>query len=251
MKSITTPSGIEVLVDQARAGELTDRGAKAKAWAESLAIKSASDADAAWTAILVCRQRIDEADALTEPAREKTKAAYDEVLALRKKLQEPYRLANEIMTPKLTAWKEAERKKLDEERAQKQEEARKAEEERRIAEARALEAEGRQAEAEALMDEPVQVPAVPEPEPETKLAGGAVTETWRAELVSMAQLIGHLLSTPDHANALAADKKTREAIEAVFSRMARALRGSLTVPGLRVVREQQLRRTGKRNGGAA
>lgn len=237
---------LAAMIDKGKVDELASRGLKARAWAESVNIASPADAEAVWDAIKVCRSRMDQAKEFTEQARLKTYEAYEAVLEMRNRLIEPFKIADGILTPKLANWKAAEEQRLAEERATAQQAARKAEEERRLAQAQALEAEGRKDEADAVLSAPVEVPAVPAPEAETKLDGASLSTSWGVELVQLQPLVMYLLTErgQDHLRALSEDTKVVEAIEACFGRMARALRGALSVPGLRVIKVQGVRRTG-------
>lgn len=243
--STTTISTLPVEIDGTKVEELTLRGTKARAWAEAIVIASQPQADSAWEATKVCRQRIQEAIELTEPARKKADEAKQAVLAIRNRLVEPYEIANRILTPKIASWQAEQDRRAREEQAHAQEAARKAEEDRRLAEAAALEAEGRQDEAAALIDAPLEVPAVPAPLP-TKLADGALGKTWEAEVHDLKAVVAHLAQMPGLVEALAGDAAFLKALNTSLSRMARALKGALKIPGVRVTEKPVLRRTGGR-----
>lgn len=124
--------------------------------------------------------------------------------------------------------------------------------ERAAAEAARAEAERQQlARAEAAMDSgdlercerilespapPVLVPAVEAPAP-TKLDGVSFTEVWYAEVTDLAQLVRAVADGTAPITAVMADTK-------VLGQLARALKGALNLPGVRVWSEKSVRARG-------
>ncbi len=151
-----------------------------------------------------------------EPMRQKTYAAYQEVLDNTKTYSKPLQEAEKIYKKKIAIYStEQERKRREEERLF-QEEARKREEERRLQ--KAIETGN-----EEILEAPIVVPELKIVE--SKPEGISFIEKWNYEIIDFSKL-------PD-------EYKTTNAVK--LNQVVRALKGNTNIPGIRVFSEKVVR----------
>lgn len=109
-----------------------------------------------------------------------------------------------------------------------QAEARQQEEERRLREAIALEADGEVEEAAALIDAPIETPAIAVAPTTPKVAGISYRETWGAEVVDMGALVAWVAKNPQFSALLTPNMPALNA-------QARSLKGQMQIPGVKAV----------------
>jgi hypothetical protein len=120
------------------------------------------------------------------------------------------------------------------------EEARLREEQRRLEEAAALEREATATgdaemmeEAQALIAAPVEAPVVHLERAMPKVAGIVTREVWKGEVVDVAKLVQAAAANPQWVNLLVPNNTA-------VQQLARALKGAMNVPGIRVYAESQI-----------
>jgi len=162
-------------------------------------------------------------------------AAHKELLASRKEVETPLVEAEALIKAALSAYDIEQAK----ERAEAQERLRRdavaQEEQRRLDEAARLKDEAAATgnldllhDAAALLEQPVEVPAIFVPEP-APIAGIQHRETWRAEVKDLRALIGCVAARPDLTHLLQAN-------QTALNQMARAQRDRLALDGVVAVR---------------
>lgn len=203
-------------------------------------------------------------DALA-PAKSAAHKAHKELTMLEAKLCDPLDTARAIITGKVLAFQQVERRKAEAEAHRLQEEARKVEQARRQAELDALEAARKVAEEEALCaamaadepdqeimlvqaeaanaaaqaeasriaQEPITAPVVRVAPAVAEVKGVANTGRWKAEMIDKLALIRHVAENPQWVHVLTADMT-------VLNGLARSQKEMLQMPGVRAVREEGL-----------
>lgn len=172
------------------------------------------------------------------PLKAKTYTAWKAVCDEEKKADTPLTEAEGVIKAAMVAWDTEQAQLAAAEARRLAEEARQAEETRRVAEAAALEREAVAtgdasllAEAEAIISEPVVAPVVIVPKATPTVAGISYRETWKAEVTDLAQLVRAAATNP---TLIALLQPNTTAING----MARALKGTMRVPGVRVYSER-------------
>jgi hypothetical protein len=152
-------------------------------------------------------------------------ATYEQAEARkRREAEEAARREQERLEAEERARVAAEQRRLEEEA-----------EEQRLAEALAAEQAGDTARAQALIEAPVDVPTVtprpvfvaPPPAPAPAVAGVSFRDQWSAEVVSLIDLVRAVAAGRAPITYVKAD-------EVALNQMARALKGAMNVPGVRV-----------------
>lgn len=167
-------------------------------------------------------------DSIIGPVCDKTRTAWQEANALRKKVDDPLDQAEkQILSPALSAYRiEQERRRREEEERRNAEAKRKAEEEA-LDHAVALESAGAKDAAAAVLDEPILPPPVVMPAA-PKVAGLTEREVWSAEVVDIKALIQAVVDGKVQITAL-------EANMPFLNGLARAQKGEFNVPGVKAV----------------
>lgn len=195
--------------------------------ARALVVATEADAHEAGDFLRRCAGAAKAVESKLAPAVEAAHKAHKSLTALRAELTEPFAAARKIVEPRLVAWQDAERRRREAEAARQAEEAR-----RRIAEeqlaAAAEVAEYDPDAADAILDEPVIAPVVVPVAP--VVAGVSVRETWKAEVVDLAELVRYVAEAPT-ADRLALVAAAQSALDG----LARALKGAASIPGVRFV----------------
>lgn len=165
-----------------------------------------------------------------------THRAWQAAIAAEKKLLDPVAEAERIYKARLTAY-EAEQRRIEAEaRAQAEKEAlafAEAQREREIEEAEAAGADA--AEVAAICAEPLPAVLAELPPPAFQRAAGISTaNNWKGECISIAQLVQAIAAGKANINLVAANGTAINAL-------ARATRGTLTVPGIKFFNEPTVR----------
>lgn len=173
-------------------------------------------------------------------------SAHKAISSLEKKILDPLERAERVCSQKVSAFLQAEQKRQREELERRQREVeekaraeaeakRLKDEEERLALATQLEQQGFKAEAEQVISEPtqpvvVQTPVVlPVPE-QPRVEGLHTRTTYKAEVESLILLVQEVAAGRQPITLLLPNEK-------VLNNMARALKGELRIPGVRVVEQ--------------
>lgn len=167
-----------------------------------------------------------------KPHIERAFAAHRALVAEQRQAEAPLVDAEATIKRKLSAYD------VEQERVRRQEEtrlrelARQEEERRRLEEAAALEREAQatgnvalQAEAEALIEAPIEAPAVLVQTVTPKVEGLSYQERWSAEVTNLPALIAYVASRPEFSHLL-------EPNMPALNGLARNLKGTLSLPGV-------------------
>jgi len=174
----------------------------------------------------------------------KAEAARKAIVMQKERFEAPWNEAKIYVTRQLTAYKEAQDRKREEEEGRLREEAMKAEAERRkkaeeeaAKRAAELEASGAKEEARAIIQEAIEEneapfqPYIPPPEtPKTEISGGNFRVTWSAKVVNLKALC----------LAIGTGKASVNLVEPnipALNKMAIALHENLNIPGVEAVKE--------------
>jgi hypothetical protein len=227
--------------------------------AQAVTVKTAAEFETAGKIVIAIRRVRKTITDTFEPIQKKAHAAWQEVIAQRKKHDEPLEAAEKNLTRIMGTYQaevEAERqrlareeqKRLDEEKriAQKKADEERLEQlridnEARLAHAIALEAEGKAAEANRVLNAPpppppppIQTPA-PAPRmtmPEApKAAGVSFRENWKARVVDFQLLLEAVAAGRQPLTMVEANQKALDGI-------AKALKGEARIPGVEFYSEQ-------------
>jgi len=195
--------------------------------AQSLVVTDATSYTQAMELGKVCSARIKLVEEKLGPAKEKTYAAYKEVLKLMNSFIVPLEAAKKLLSGLAYKWQKAEedrkRKEAEEARRLADEEAaakRKVEEEARLAAAERLSNAGMEEQAEEMLETPivVEVEEVAAPAPKVKVQGASTRENWQGKVVNE-NLIPREYMTPDLVK---------------LNRITKALKGETRIPGWEV-----------------
>ncbi len=171
-----------------------------------------------------------QADEVFDPIIRKAHEAHREAIAQKRKITDPLVQAETALKSKMGAYLEQERQAREEEERQLRAEAERMAAEQREAEIEQAEAAGAsREEISVLAQAPVYVPPVVRPAA-PKVAGLSSREIWRAEVTDLIALVRHVAQNPHLVNLLQPN------MVAVNS-MARAMRGSMNLPGIRPIRD--------------
>ena len=165
----------------------------------------------------------DYCDPVIEAAHKAHKAACDQ----KKALYAPFEAAKKIIDGKQIAWYRAEQARAAEERRKAEEEARKKAEEEALARAQELQDMGMNEAAEEAISQPVVIEKVTVAEP-VRAGGESFRETWKAEVVDLMALV----------KAVAAGTQPLAYLEAnmpVLNKAASMFKGSVQIPGVKIV----------------
>ncbi len=142
-------------------------------------IKTVADYTRAGEILLTIKEIRKKIENTFKPIKQKMDAAKKEVLDQEKAADKPLAEAEAWIKPLIAEYNSDQEKIRQAEEARLREEARKQEEERRLQEALAAEQSGNTEEAEAIISEPVIAPPVVVPKSVPKVAGIAMTKTWK------------------------------------------------------------------------
>lgn len=200
--------------------------------AKALVVASAEDAQAAGAFLVrVATERRARVEAVA-PAKAAAHNAHKAMTALESRLVAPLDEARAIAEPKVAAWQRAERARVEADQRAAVEAARKAAEDRQLAMAEEAESFGMDDVADAILDDKP-VPVVAPVAPVAPIAGVAARTTYRAEVVDLLALVRYVAANPSQIGLLAANA-------AALNGLARALKNTLTIPGVRVVAEESV-----------
>ena len=171
-------------------------------------------------------KKIDEfCDPVIEAAHKAHKAALDQ----KKKLSAPFEAAKKVIDGKQIAWYRAEQARVAEERRKAEEEAWKKAEDERLRQAQELQNAGMTEAAADALDQPIVAENIAVAEPE--LAGGeSYREKWCAEVVDLMALVRAVAAGLASPNCLEANMPT-------LNSMARTLKGTVRIPGVKFVKD--------------
>jgi hypothetical protein len=165
-------------------------------------------------------------DPVVKSAHETHKAA----LAAKKKLTEPLEALRREASRKMTAWYQAEQKRIADIRRAEEEKARKEAEERRLAEAEELAKAGMKEAADAALEAPLDIKTETFTEAPAAAAGVSYRSNWKAEVVDMMSLIKAVAA----GNAPAA---YHEPNMTALNGAAKAFKNTVQIPGVRQINE--------------
>lgn len=148
--------------------------------------------------------------------------AHKEAVAKKKSFYDPVEAATRKVKGIMAAYDAARERERQAERQRLEDEARKLAETRQLAEALRAEAGGNQAQADAIMEAPVMVAPVFVTKDVPKIEGVSFREYWKVKIIN-ADLIPREYMIPD-------EKK--------LGAMARALKGTMNIPGIEVYSER-------------
>lgn len=183
--------------------------------------KSYEDADEFLVQVKLYRKRVDEA--FKKPIL-RAREALESIRELKRQVDDPLSVSEKVLKDNMAVYYAEAEKKRREEEARRMSEIKKREEEARLAEAKALEEAGEGEAADAVMDEPLPAPAVNLPKTQAK--GTAMTEHWSASVVNMKMLIVAIMSGQADISLVVPNQQA-------INQMARALKGRLSIPGIR------------------
>ncbi len=152
--------------------------------------------------------------------------AHRALCAEKREAEAPLTEAERIVKAALVVWDDEQERIRKAEQARLEAEARQQEEARRLEEAQLLADCGEAAMADALLDEPIQTPAIAIAPTTPKVSGIAYRETWSAEVVDLVALIKYCAANPAFAALLLPAMPALNA-------QARSLKGQLRIPGVR------------------
>lgn len=180
-----------------------------------------------------------------EPRKAQAKAVHQQYCDDERERLLPLTTAESLLKRSLLAYDEEQARIQREEQRWLEEMARKQEEERRLAEAAALEMEGNASDdpellfqANELITQPIETPLVSVARATPKIAGVAYRENWKAECVSLLQLVRHVAEHPEHLNLLQANGTA-------LNQLARAQKSGLKLPGVRIICEKNIAAGGR------
>ena len=179
--------------------------------------------------LATCKQLETEIHAAFDGIVDKAHQAHKEAVAQRKKYLDPIEEGRRILKGKMIAYQDTQERIRREEQARLEQEARKRAEDEQIAIAAQLEKEGDKETAEAVLSEPVQVaPVVAQRTAPAASRLSAGRSVWSAEVTNIMALV----------KAVAEGKQPITLIQAnetALNGMARSLKGSMAIPGVKAV----------------
>jgi len=134
----------------------------------------------------------------------------------------------------MTAWRKVEEEKRREEEARLRAEAMKREEEERLQAAIEAEAAGEKEEAAAILETPVFVPSPVVPSSAPKVAGVAMAVTWKCRVIDFMTLVKAVAAGQAPQMCLMPDQQ-------FLDHQARAGKGTITYPGVEIIKEEGMR----------
>jgi hypothetical protein len=192
--------------------------------------------------LLACaamRKKIEEHHA---PLKQKAHEAHKAICEAEKSLLSPILEAERILKSGIGAY-DLEQRRIAEERERKERE-----EQGRLAaemlEASIEEAEANGASAEevaAIIEAPLVIPRAPAAHAVQKVSGVATATVWKAEVIDMAKLVAYI-ATPAGRQFLGLVQPNTTAMNS----LARSLKNSVNIPGVRVYPEAQVRAGGRK-----
>lgn len=202
------------------------------AQAEALTVTDAATLVAAGTFLRACATARKNVEDRLKPAVDAAHRAHKELTTLRSELQAPFDRARLVVEPRVVEYQRAEQARLDAERREAEARARKVAEDAQLAAALEAEQAGHDDAAEAIMAEPaivVAVPAAPAPKAE-----GLVTRvTYSANVSDLQALVRYVAANPAHVGLLLPNT-------VALNGLARALKGTMSIPGVQVVTASSL-----------
>ena len=199
--------------------------------AKALAIADRAQYESAAELLKAVKSISKQIDEMFDASIKAAHSTHKTLLAAKAAQQEPVNGAEREIKAKMAAWAEAERLRAEAEARRLAEEARKAEEARLLEEAAAAEMDGDD-NAGAILEEAASVAApVMAVADTTKVAGVSHRSIWQAEVVDLGALVKAAALRPDLVPLLLPD-------QTALNRMASALRGNLSIPGVRPVEKR-------------
>lgn len=187
-----------------------------------------------------------EANEVFDPIIATALQAHRTAVAQKRTVTDPLDEADRLIKRGMVAYDEAQARREEERRRRLEAEARREEEDRRLAQAVALEQAGREfgddglvAEADALIAEPIETPPVRVEPARPKVAGISYTTRWSASVTDLMALVRYVAANPQFSNLLTPNMPA-------LNGMARSLRGSLALPGVRAVSSRDVSAGGGR-----
>ena len=220
--------------------------------AEALVVDSSESEREAWAVVnaIGALQKAIEAD--FSPAQKATHGAWKAVVAQKKGHLDALVEPDRVVRAKLSEWEAEKRRRHEEAQRKAREEAQRAEaelrrqaqeraqaeaEERQLEKAVEAEAAGDQAQAEELLEAPVEAEPIVEPTLSVptmaapKVEGaGAMVETWHFDITDPQAVPREYLTVNEKA----------------IGKVVQALKGAASIPGVRVYKTLEARRTGRR-----
>ena len=186
-----------------------------------------------WQDIRALRKQV--SDTFT-PIIQKAHAAHREALDRKAAVDAPLETAEKTVKKAMNAWDEEQERIRQAEQRRLQEEARKREEEARLAAAIEAEKEGAKEEAEQILEAPAYVPPVVVPKATPKVAGGPVfTTRWYAsvtDIKALCRAVADGKASTEYVMGLEKDKVTGIIGCPALNKIATALKGTMSVPGV-------------------
>lgn len=230
---------LELVVDNPKAAEVT---AQALSWPDRARALVVSD-DASYTAAAETLKGIKtlrgEVDAAFDPIVKSAFTAHRTAVEQKRKAEAPLTEAETIIKRALGVYQQEQQRLADERRREEERKAREAAEAEILERAAAMEKEGHDygdaalvEEAHALIEQPVSVaPVAPAPRPTPAVTGISHRTTYSAEITNFAALVQHVAKHPNLLPLLKVD-------QVALNGQARSLRESLSLPGVRLVKQQ-------------
>lgn len=165
----------------------------------------------------------------------------------RKKLLDASKAARAIVSRKVVAYEDVERKKQAELEKEKQAELRKKEEEHREDRARTHEEMGMPGLAAEIRNEPIEVPLPAAPQAVAVKEGLGIKGRWKADLISqdplerqknLLELVKHVAEHPELIELLTI-------VPSALNRVAETFKQNLKIPGVRAWEDRKVERAGK------
>lgn len=214
-----TPVTLEVEQVEQKALSVPDQ-------AKALTVASNDDFLKGETLLATCKQLETEIHSAFDPIVEKAHQAHKEAVAQRKRYLDPIEEGRRILKGKMITYTQEQERIRREEQARLEAEARKRAEDEALALAAQAEAEGDKETAEAIISEPVQVaPVVVQktaPAPSRLSAGRTI---WYAEVTDLKTLCKAIVEGKQPVTLIEANMVS-------LNKMATALKGSMSIPGV-------------------
>ena len=179
--------------------------------------------------LATCKQLETEIHAAFDPIVEKANLAHKEAVAQRTKYLTPIEEGRKILKQKMIAYQSDQEIKRFKEQQRLEAEARKRADDEALASAVQAEAEGDKETADAILSEPVQVaPVVAQRTAPAASRLSAGRSVWSAEVVNLMMLVKSIAAGTQPITLIQAN-------ETALNGMARSLKGSMAIPGVKAV----------------
>lgn len=168
-----------------------------------------------------------EIDSVFGPLKKKANESHRAICDEEAKAKAPLSEAERIVKRSMAQYHEAQERARRIEQQRLEAEVRRQEEDRRLAEATELEAEGRHEEAEEAISAPATYTAAPVAPPPPKVQGVSFREAWSAEVTDLKALVAAVAEGKAQAGLVMANQQA-------LDQLARALKATMAVPGVKV-----------------